>query len=280
MEATQIYAITAGSVFVILTILNLVLFIVHKIYIFHTIILQHLIYPFFIRRHGLIGPWTRYGALWRVLYLTMNICFSIFPIVSMKKIAKRAGHVSLINMIPLFFGPHLSFLADIFGVPLQTYRSLHGASAAMTVTLGVLHVVLGTLGEPDYRHFIKRSQVAGLVVSEPCKIQRMLLIVLGRDCYCPKFFNDQQTVAHALLRVLSSWPSITSRGLDLCIMGAHYDKLSLTTTIYIYFDRLFWIYSNFGDRATPIQKFCSGSARFEATPCEARCKRSSLIDHT
>ena len=164
MEATQIYAITAGSVFAILTIINALLSIMQKLHACNMIILKHLIYPFLIRRHRLIGPWTRVDALWRVVYLTINVFFSVFPLLSMAETAKRAGHISLINMIPLFLGPHLSFLADILGLRLHTYQILHSASAAMTFTLGVVHVVLGLLYEPAYRHFTERSQVAGLIV--------------------------------------------------------------------------------------------------------------------
>ena len=165
MEATQIYAIAAGSIFVVLTILNLLLCILQKFYACNMLLLRHLIYPFFIRRHRFVGPWTRLGALLRVIYLTANIFLSIFPVLSLSEVANRAGHLSLINMMPLFFGPHLSFLADIVGVPLHTYQSLHGASAAMTVVLGVTHVVLGALHKSTYFRFAERSQVAGLIVS-------------------------------------------------------------------------------------------------------------------
>ena len=150
--------------FAILTIINLLLSILQKIHNCNMLILRHLIYPLFIRRHGLIGPWTRNGALWRFLYLITNLIMSVFPLVSLRNVAERAGHICLINMVPLFFGPHLSFLADVLGVPLQTYHSFHGASAAMTVILGAIHVILGLLREPLYRKFTDRSQVAGLVV--------------------------------------------------------------------------------------------------------------------
>ena len=166
MEATQIYAITAGGIFVILAIINFLLSIMQKLHACNMIILKHLLYPFFIRRHRLIGPWTRVDALWRILYLTTNVLFSVFPLLSMTRTAKRAGHISLINMIPLFLGPHLSFLADILGLRLHTYMILHSASAAMTLTLGVVHVILGLLHEPAYRRLTERPQVAGLIVRE------------------------------------------------------------------------------------------------------------------
>ena len=164
MEATQIYAIAAGSVFIILTIINALLSIMQKLHACNMIILKHFFYPFFIRRHRFIGPWTRVDALWRVLYLTINILFVVFPLLPMTKTAKRAGHISLINMIPLFLGPHLSFLADILGLQLHSYQLLHGVSAAMTFTLGIVHVILGLLHEPVYRRFTERPQVAGLIV--------------------------------------------------------------------------------------------------------------------
>ena len=165
MEATQIYAIAAGSIFVLLTVLNSLLCILQKLYACNMLLLRHLIYPFLIRRHRFVGPWTRLGVLLRLIYLIANIFLSIFPVLSLSEAAGRAGRLSLINMIPLFFGPHFSFLADVIGVPLHTYQSLHGASAAMTVLLGATHVVLGALHKSTYFRFAERPQVAGLIVS-------------------------------------------------------------------------------------------------------------------
>ena len=164
MEISQIYAIAAGSFFALLTIVNFLLCVAQKIYSCNSAIFRHVLYPFLLRRHRVIGPWTRNGALWRTFYLVANILFTVFPSLPLLKMADRAGHLSLINMMPLFFGPHLSFLADTLGVSLQTYHRLHGASAAMTIILLGTHVALGAFGGPCYRRFVDQSQVAGLIV--------------------------------------------------------------------------------------------------------------------
>jgi hypothetical protein len=52
----------------------------------------------------------------------------------------RAADLSLINLIPAVAGPHLSFLADIFGLSLTTYRRVHRSFGIMSCFLLSLHV--------------------------------------------------------------------------------------------------------------------------------------------
>jgi hypothetical protein len=44
-------------------------------------------------------------------------------------------------MIPLLAGPHLSFLADILGVPLSAYRQIHHAGGMISFFLLIFHAL-------------------------------------------------------------------------------------------------------------------------------------------
>ena len=166
MKAIQIYAITTGSVFAILIIINALLSIMQKLHVCNMIILKHFIYSFLIRRYRLIDSWTKVDVLWRVVYFTINVFFSVFSLLSMAETVKRTGYIFLINMIFLFLESHLSFLTDILDLRLHTYQILHSVSVAIIFTLGIVHVILGLLYKSTYRHFIERSQVAGFIVWE------------------------------------------------------------------------------------------------------------------
>ena len=54
----------------------------------------------------------------------------------------QAGNLSLINLIPLFLGPHLSFLADILGVSLSTFRRIHRSAGLMSLGLVLFHALV------------------------------------------------------------------------------------------------------------------------------------------
>lgn len=48
----------------------------------------------------------------------------------------------MINLIPVFAGPHLSTLADLLGVALATVRRIHRSAGVMAIAFTVLHVLL------------------------------------------------------------------------------------------------------------------------------------------
>jgi hypothetical protein len=64
-----------------------------------------------------------------------------FKVADIQSAGLRAANLSLINMIPLFAGPHLSYLADILGVPLRAYRRIHRAGGMMSFFLLIFHVL-------------------------------------------------------------------------------------------------------------------------------------------
>lgn len=52
----------------------------------------------------------------RLYYIALNVFCLAFRVPTLSKAGLRAGNLSLANMIPLFAGAHLSFLADAFTV--------------------------------------------------------------------------------------------------------------------------------------------------------------------
>ena len=79
--------------------------------------------------------------LLRVLHITVNIFCTGFKIGSIAEAADRTGTLSLINMIPLFLGPHLSFLASTVGLSLKIFQAVHSSSAVVSVLLGATHTI-------------------------------------------------------------------------------------------------------------------------------------------
>lgn len=50
--------------------------------------------------------------------------------------------LSLINMVPLFAGFHLSFLADLLGVSVSMYQHIHSSVGLMSFFLVLFHVLV------------------------------------------------------------------------------------------------------------------------------------------
>lgn len=146
MDVTEVYAVVAGSLFAVLTTVN---FCIHLWTWFQTYavwILRHLVYPFFLRRHRLLGPWSRRGFILRNIYILTNIFCSAYRTQSITEAGNRTGILSLINLMPLFFGPHFDFLAKLMGVSLHNLQTVHGSAAFMSVSLSVAHAIFSVLG--------------------------------------------------------------------------------------------------------------------------------------
>jgi hypothetical protein len=80
----------------------------------------------------------------QLLYTTINVFYLSFKTASIRIAGSRAGTLSLANMIMLFAGLHLSFLADILGIRLTLYRLIHRSAGTMSVSLLVFHILTTT----------------------------------------------------------------------------------------------------------------------------------------
>jgi hypothetical protein len=77
------------------------------------------------------------------MYITANIFCTSFHTSSISEAGLRAGTLSLINIVPLFAGPHLGFLADLLGVSINIYRRIHRSAGLMSFLLTLFHVIVG-----------------------------------------------------------------------------------------------------------------------------------------
>ena len=150
MKIAQIYAIVAGGIFFILIIMKGFPFIQRILQSVAIIISKYLIYSFIVRRHRPLGPWTSADVLLQLLYISLNVFGVTFRVTSFNEVEDRAGTLSIINMAPLFFGLHLSFLADLLGLSLSSYRRIHRSAGIMSFALVALHLFVAVHNDPTY----------------------------------------------------------------------------------------------------------------------------------
>ena len=176
MDIPQVYAMGVGGAFLILIFLNLIPYVRNN-----TIILanKHLAYPLFVRRHHFLGPWSRADVILQSLYVGVNIVCVGFKPASVHMAGLRAGTLSLVNMIPLFAGFHLSFLADILGIRLKSYQLIHRSVAAMSVLLLIFHIMAAFASRSDFSLHITEN-LWGVIVILPLSFKPALLTMKTR----------------------------------------------------------------------------------------------------
>ena len=125
MNIARVHAIAAGGVFGLLLIVNSFSSVLQVLRALAILVAKHLTYLFLVRRHRLLGPWSRADALLQVIYFTINMLCMIFRMASIKKAGARAETLAMINMAPLFFEFHLSILANIVGISFNNCRRIH-----------------------------------------------------------------------------------------------------------------------------------------------------------
>ncbi|KAH6874166.1 hypothetical protein B0T10DRAFT_552933 [Thelonectria olida] len=104
--------------------------------------LKNLYYRYAVRRHAWFGPFTISSILAHLVYVGGNVaCLCYTGRAVSSTIASRAAILSLINIGPLFLAPHLSFLADLFGVLLTTYRQVHRSCGLVSASLLLTHAL-------------------------------------------------------------------------------------------------------------------------------------------
>lgn len=141
MDPSLFYAITGAGITAVLLVFQLSRrvhrFLQDSVLIF---LFRHVVYPLCINRHTLVGPWSRGVVLLQAFYWAATLFCSCFQIQSLPEAATRTGILSLINLVPLYLGFQLSFVADILGVSLRLWRHLHGTLGVIAVVLALVHV--------------------------------------------------------------------------------------------------------------------------------------------
>ena len=166
MDVTQIYVTAAGGLFFVFLLVN---FLPRTVRFWRTISLltsKHLTYPYLVHRHRFVGPWTRSGVLLQLIYIALNVFCLAFRVPTLSKAGLRAGNLSLANMIPLFAGAHLSFLADLLGFPLNTVRRVHRSAGLMAVALLLFHALVLVSDRTSFSLKVP-EHLYGLIVRHP-----------------------------------------------------------------------------------------------------------------
>jgi hypothetical protein len=167
MDVTLGYAIAAGGV----------LFIPVFIHLFPRLsyltsfapprlrwVLKHLTYLYLVRRHQFLGPWTLADVIIQLVYIGGNSFCLGFRVSSIATAGVRAGNLSLINLITLFLGPHLSFLADTLGISLRTFQHIHRSAGLMALGLVLFHAIV-TVTSPTAFALSDAKNLSAVVVS-------------------------------------------------------------------------------------------------------------------
>lgn len=147
MEIITVYAIAAGGIFSVAILVRCLYCLAPLKSVVSILLSKHLIYPYFLARHHFVGPWTRAGVLISLLYLASNIFCLLFDVSFASDIGRRAGDLSLVNMVVLFATPHLGLLADIIGLSLHSCQKIHRAAGGMSILLLTIHIVIAILIE-------------------------------------------------------------------------------------------------------------------------------------
>ena len=166
MDIPQIYATAAAGFFSILMVCNSRALVEQA---WKYLISKYLTHPHLLHRHRLlglwtIGPWTPAEILSQALYLTVNLFCLCFRASSISIAGVRARNLALVNLIPVSAGPHLSFLADVLGVSLSTYKTMHRSAGLMSSALTLVHVLTAVANREPFS-LTELPHLFGLIVA-------------------------------------------------------------------------------------------------------------------
>lgn len=166
MDPTAKYSLAAGGIFSLLFLTHLI---PHVAKLFKGVaiwISKHVIYPYAINRHRIIGPWTRALVILHLVYISLNVFCLSFQASSALEAGLRAGTLALINMVPLFAGPHLGFLADVLGLSLTSFHRIHRSAAWMSFAMALFHVFTVIVSRITF-NLSQHANIFTLIASKP-----------------------------------------------------------------------------------------------------------------
>lgn len=114
--------------------------ILHVLQSLAIIISKYFIYPFIVRRRHLLGPWSPVDVFLQLLYIALNTFYSTFRVTPFNEARDIAGILFVINMAPILFDLHLSFLADLLNLSLSNYRRIYRFAGIMSSALVALQL--------------------------------------------------------------------------------------------------------------------------------------------
>ena len=164
MNITQIYTITTDAILSLLLIICAMLFF-HQIFWSCSVLLaKHFLYPLILQWYHFFGPWSWAQVILHLIYMTVNTFCSTFRVSSIKELGKRAGTLSLINMISSYFNYHLSFISNMLSLSLITYHHIHASAGAMSIVLDLFHAVINVASIIKLNLFSASDQLFRFIV--------------------------------------------------------------------------------------------------------------------
>ncbi|KAH8587310.1 hypothetical protein B0O99DRAFT_694581 [Bisporella sp. PMI_857] len=195
-----------------------------------------------VGRNAFWGPWTITDIIFRLAYIAAN-SFCIGFRVSVTDFAKaglRAGNLSIINLMPLFLGPHLSFTADILGVSLTTLQAIHRSAGFVTFGLVLFHAIVAI----SYQKEIELHNLAHVSAVVGGSSLGMIIVLswpfLRRRFYEVFLRLHQFLAAATAVSILLHIPSKPFPRMYLYITGGIFSvTTAIEALIFLYYNGLF-----------------------------------------
>ncbi|KAJ6026426.1 hypothetical protein N7460_011243 [Penicillium canescens] len=206
MEVPAIYAIAAGGIFLALFLIQTRYVLVDWTESFSVLLSGHLTLPVLVRRHRVLGPWTRAGILVHVSYIAVNIALVFLRTESLVDSGRRAGALALINMIFPLSTAHLGFLAGLLGITWHTCRKIHRATGWTAVALLSFHIIAELQGKTFRFPLTETRNLLTVIGSSALGILALFSIPYFRRWSYEIFLRSHQILAG--LFVYGTWQHI------------------------------------------------------------------------
>jgi hypothetical protein len=233
MEPTLMYAVTGGAVPVLLLLLHATVLLMRCLRPWLVLLRTHLVHALTVPPRQLPWSWTYGQVLLLLIYLAANIFCCCFNVSTVQGASTRAARLSFFNILPAYLGPHFSFLFDLSGVSLHTYRTFHGLTATMSFLLGLVHVVIDVVQRSTLKQNSSLGSYGTVVSHSPSKTLRyspfiqtiaamgVILVLSFLRSIIPIyeiFLRCHQILAIGVL--YSLWKHVHSRSAYICLIAA------------------------------------------------------------
>ncbi|KAH8800706.1 hypothetical protein F5884DRAFT_534680 [Xylogone sp. PMI_703] len=165
---------------------------------------NYLVYPRILPRYRFFGPWTYVQVAVQLLYFSINLFCAWYVEAGTSSEAAQAGHLSLMNMVPVYLGLHMGFASDLLGISISKYYTLHASAGCMTILLSLLHVLICVFSKPS----LTDDRIFGLT-AVICMASMLLISPIFRWLSYEIFLRIHQGLAimvvYALWKHVSQW---------------------------------------------------------------------------
>ncbi|KAI9777795.1 MAG: hypothetical protein M1839_008590 [Geoglossum umbratile] len=205
MQLTVAYAISVAAVVGAFTLYRVGTVIARVVRMLRTVfILKHLCYPVLWRRRSGSTDMTRLQGILTALFIAANILCSLIGVRNVSDLNRRSGILSLINMMPMFLGGRTNLFADLLGLRLDHYGTLHRWIGRVCVLQGILHgsiTFFRPKSDRNYKEYLLFSALLAVFISSLLFIRRLVFEL---------FLKVHLTLAVVVLGSL--WLHLRSRG--------------------------------------------------------------------